>query len=598
MKRPTRDDILVTQDDINRIVAQAQPAATTSSSPSTIVDIITFCEDPRFLNLPHQDPPTPLWPMQKIVLKLVYRKSRGNETLTLTQEELDYLSDMAKHEELDYNTEMGGFQQVIDKYGRGAIFKTIELVMGRRSSKTFITSIMASYEAYKLLEIPGGNPQRHYKIVADKEIYILGIAVSERQALDLLFADIRARIANGPYFADKVNKDVNRQGEIRLLTENDKKVNADRKSKGINIILDGSIVLLSGHSNSPALRGKPIIFLAFDEIAHFPATNGKASGDALYYALVPSVKQFGVDGKVVMLSDPTGKEGVFWKTFELAQSRLETAPGVYQYPFDDTLALQLPTWRINPDPEFSKANLELTEKPKNPAKYLTTYASRFLGAGGTRMFDPIKIDNCVDLKASESKYGDPHFPYYIHLDPASTSHNYTLAMVHAVPYANLRGEVKRKVFLDCMRVWTPTTQPVNVRDVEAEIRNLCRRFNVVSVTFDSFQSQATIQNLRCCGINAYETAFRNSFINKIYGELKNMINQEDLVLYPHTQLVGELKNLLYKITNFGFKRFFDANSDFPADDCCDALAGAVFQTLNKEITRSLPRSAIAYLGMR
>jgi len=600
MKRPNREDLLVSQADINKVVAQGQPEAAKApgNAASQIVDIITFCEDPHYLNLLQQDPPTPLWPMQRIVLKIIYRKSKGNENLRLTQEELGYLDDMAKHEDLDYSPELGGFQQVIDKYNRGSIFKIIELVMGRRSSKTFITSIMAAYEAYKLLELPDGNPQRHYKIVADKEIYILGIAVSEQQALTLLFADIEARIARGPYFSDKVNKEVNRQGEIRLLTSNDKKVNADRVAKGINLLLEGSIVLLSGHSNSPALRGKPIIFLAFDEIAHFPATNGKASGDALYHALVPSVKQFGQDGKVVMLSDPTGKEGVFWKTFELAQTRLETSPGAYQYPFDDVLALQFPTWRINPDPEFSKENLELTVKPMNPAKYFTTYAARFVGAGGTRMFDPIKIEACIDLKATEARYCDPHFPYYIHLDPASTSHNYVLAMVHAVPYANNLGQVRRKIFLDCVRVWTPTSAPVNVRDVENEIRSLCRRFNVKSVTFDSFQSQATIQNLRASGIHAFETAFRNSFISKIYGELKNLINQEDLVLYPHPQMVGELKCLLYKITNFGFKRFFDVNSDFPADDCCDALAGACYQALSKEVSQSLPRSVVAYLGLR
>jgi hypothetical protein len=601
MKRPNRDDLLLSQEDINKVVAQAQPPAPAgqpAAPVSKIVDIITFCESPTFLNLPQQDPPTPLWQMQRIILKLIYRGSKGNESVRLTQEELNYLNDMAKHEDLDYLNELGGFQQVIEKYNRGAIFKIIELVMGRRSSKTFITSIMATYEAYKLLELPNGNPQRYYKIVAGKEIYILGIAVSEKQALELLFKDIKDRVAGAPYFRDKINKNVNRQNEIRLLTEEDKRVNAERASKGINILLEGSIVLLSGHSNSPALRGKPIIFLAFDEIAHFPATNGKSSGDSLYYALVPSVKQFGVDGKIVMLSDPSGKEGVFWKTFELSQSRIETSPGKYEYPFDDVLAIQCPTWRINPDPEFSKENLERTVKPMNPAKYFTTYAARFMGAGGTRMFDPVKIEACVDLKMSEARHGDPHFPYYIHLDPASTSHNYALALVHAVPYTNNIGEIRRKVFLDCVRVWTPTTAPVNVRDVENEIRSLCRKFSVRSVTFDSFQSQATIQNLRASGINAFETPYRNSFINKIYGELKNLINQEDLVMYPHQQMVGELKNLLYKITNFGFKRFFDANSDFPADDCCDALAGACFQALSKEVSLTLPRSALVYLGMR
>jgi len=119
---------------------------------------------------------------------------------------------------------------------------------------------------------------------------------------------------------------------------------------------------------------------------------------------------------------------------------------------------------------------------------MTSYAARFVGAGGSKMFDPLKIESCIDFKASEAKYGDPRFVYYIHLDPASTSHNYALAMVHSVPYANNLGEIKRKIFLDCVRVWSPTGSPICVKDVETEIRSLCRRFNVKSVTFDSFQT--------------------------------------------------------------------------------------------------------------
>jgi hypothetical protein len=122
-------------------------------SDESIVDVITFCESPQYLNLVGQDPPLTLWPMQKIVLKLFYRGSRGNEHLTLTEEERSILLDIAETEVLDYEKEQGGFLQVIEQYDRCVNHTQLLLVMGRRSSKTLMVSIIASYEAYKLLEL-------------------------------------------------------------------------------------------------------------------------------------------------------------------------------------------------------------------------------------------------------------------------------------------------------------------------------------------------------------------------------------------------------------------------------------------------------------
>ena len=72
-----------------------------SSEERKVVDIITFCEDPAYLDFGGQNPPITLWPMQKIVLKMFYRGSRGNEHVELTEEEMDILRGIAKDEDLD-----------------------------------------------------------------------------------------------------------------------------------------------------------------------------------------------------------------------------------------------------------------------------------------------------------------------------------------------------------------------------------------------------------------------------------------------------------------------------------------------------------------
>jgi hypothetical protein len=581
---------------IDSVISKAQG---TQTGEREIVDIITFCEDAKYLNFLNHDYPLELWPMQKIVLKLFYRGTEGNEDLELTQDELNILKKIETEEELDYEQEMGGFHQVVDKYNRGTLFTHMLLVMGRRSSKTMMVSIIAAYEAYKLCQAPEGNPQKKYKIGMDKPIHIMNLAVSEAQALDPLFAEIETRLARSNYFQDKINHDSSIKGKIYLLTDADKAENARRREKGMSVLLTGSVILMSGHSNSASLRGHATICVLFDEFAHFMTTTGKNSGDEVYNSMTPSMKQFGKDGKVVMLSDPRGKDGMFYKLFQMSQKRKAKADGTFEWPHDDILAVQLPTWCMNPSPELTKEILERTEKPKDPAAFQTTYGARFVGSQGSKLFDPMRIEAAIDLRMQEIRAGDPNKTFYIHLDPASTSHNYALAMVHVEAFANPNGLVRRVAVLDYMKMWTPVNgNPVPFADVEKTIRDLCRRFRVAQVTFDSFQSQQAIQNLTCSGVKSFETPFRPQYITEIYGELRTLFNEGNIVIYPHEHLIGELKEMMYKIQNRGIKRFFDPKSEYPSDDCADALAGAVYQSLHAVVSRILPKSVLVNTGRR
>jgi len=564
-----------------------------------IADIITFCEDHRFLGLKNQDPPMELWPMQKIVLKLFYRGTRANEHLQLTDEEIEILEDIYKNEELDYIEEHGGFKQVIDKYKRWNRHNTLLLIMGRRSSKTLMVSIIAAYEAYLLLELPEGNPHKYYNLSPDKPIAILNVAVSEQQAYDPLFKEIKSRLARSPYFADKINQDKITQNTMFLLTESDKKENARRIAEGINIPIEGSIVLKSGHSNSASLRGQAAICILFDEFAHFMSSSGKQSGDEVYNALVPSVKQFGLDGKVVLLSDPRGKEGMFWRLFEMSQQIEVLDNKEKSYLNEEILGVQLPTWRMNPGKHLSKSELERTEKPKNPQAFFTSWAARFVGEAGEKFFPEDKIRENIDFAHIDPIVGNPQHSYYIHLDPATTSHNYALAMVHVVHLTSQHGEMRKKVIVDIVKYWRPTKEgPVNITVVENTIRQLCSRFRVEQVSFDSFQSAQTIQRLTICGIKAKEIPFTVTYMSKAYGELKNLLITNNISLPNHSLLIGEMKNLHYKFISRGFKRMFDPKSEFPSDDCCDAVAGACCEAMNTQTMKTLPRIGLVRMGSR
>ena len=580
--RKKKDDGLSSM--IDEVLHDVQP-----SGGRKVVDIITFCEDPKYLNFGGQTPPINLWPMQKIVLKMFYRGTRGNEHIELDEGELDILRNIAKHEDLDYESEKNGFQQVIDKYYRRSPLRTLQLIMGRRSSKTFMVSLVAAYEAYKLLET--GNPQKFYGLPPGKPIAIINVAVSESQAYDPLFLEIQARVTNSPYFSDKISP-ASKKGEMFLLTDADKDEIIRRKTEGINLSVEGSVVLMSGHSNSRSIRGKAAIAILFDEFAHFMNSAGRQSGDEVYTALAPSTQQFGNDGKLVLLSDPRDKSGIFWKLFEMSQ---EVKDGVY--PNDNILALQLPTWVMNPNPNFAKEKLEREEKPKDPIAFLNSYAARFTGELGMKMFDAARLEACINTSYREPPFGDLKYPYYIHLDPATTSHNYALAMVHAIHVRNPRGDSRTRIVTDLLKLWRPSGfGPIDISEIEKFIIALSRKFNVAMVSFDSFQSAQTIQRLKAVGIRAVETPFSPIYTSEVYGELRNMVHQGDISLPTNEQLLGEMRELLYKIHGHHIKPMVNVRSmDFHTDDCVDALAGAAYQAMYSKVRASLPRSAVAYM---
>jgi phage terminase large subunit-like protein len=172
-------------------------------------------------------------------------------------------------------------------------------------------------------------------------------------------------------------------------------------------------------------------------------------------------------------------------------------------------------------------------------------------------------------------------------------------MVHPISLINPHGEIKTKVIVDMIKFWKPSKEgPVNITIVENEIRNLCKKFRVAQVTFDSFQSAQTIQRLSLSGIKAKETPFTATHITAVYGELRNLLINKDVVLPPNQLLIGEMKNLRYKFIARGFKRMFDPKSEYPSDDCCDALAGACYEALHIQVMKQLPRGVLVRTGFK
>lgn len=566
-----------------------------------IPDIIAFVEDREWLGLPyHPTNPLDLFPMQKIMLKVFYRGSIGNEDLELTQEEINLIEEYGLNED-----DKGNF---LDKYNNQELFRELVLVWGRRSGKDFIVSIIALYEAMKLLECEGGDPYRMYELSSANTINILTIANSKGQA-NLAFSEIREKLFYSPYFQDKYIKDGISQGAIYLLTPQDKMNNKNFKEKGLPL-KKGSIGIIVGHSNSDSLLGMGCIVLILDEVASYKSTGSSSSGDRIYAALTPTTQTYVrrvyakdedgnyvqnemgqkvvqeriYDGKVISISSPRAKEGKFYDLY----SKTKNVP--------TRLSMRLPTWYVNPS--HTRESLKEDNKIMSETEFNMEFGADFSGTGLESFFTEDQVKSCFKGHNLQNvTMGSPGNTYFVHLDPATSSHNYALAIVHREYYLN--RETKKaefRIVVDHIKYWKPIGGPINPNVVMQYVLRLKRRFHIGLVTYDAFTSQESILKMRKAGIPNKETKFLSAFKYTIYKELENLINSNRLFIPYDNLLYQEMVELQRKFTSSGFKVGPKTDGDgAKTDDIIDCVAGACYQAAEQQ-SNKLPSAKLANLG--
>lgn len=569
-----------------------------------IPDIMTFVESPEWLALPyHPTNPINLFPLQKIMLKAFYKGTVGNEDICLTEEEMKLCENLG----LD-DPERGGFLQ---NYNNGEMKRELILVWGRRSGKDFCSSIIASYEAMKLLECEGGDPYRLYEISSANTINILTVANSSTQA-NIAFSEIRERILSSPYFKDKISKDGMTAQAIYLLTPKDKEDNKIFKERGLPL-KKGSVGVIVGHSNSDTLLGMGCIVLILDEVASYKMTGGASSGDRIYSALTPTVqtyvrkvylrdengdivkadngqpiiKERHYDGKVISISSPKGKEGKF---YELFRDTLSVA---------SRLSLRLATWEVNPS--HTRETLREKDNALSDSEFNMEYGAEFSGTGMEQFFTEEQIKNLfIGHNLRLRDIGEPGKVYFMHIDPATSSHNYALVIVHKEHFFD-KNTNKSDYFIivDHIKYWIPINGPLDVNAISEYIIGLKRKFHFGLVTYDQWSSLESIIKLRKAGIPNKLTRFTNSYKVTIYKELENLVNAKKIIIPKEEKsilLYKEMIEIQRRFTATGFKVLPKKDGDgVKSDDILDCLAGACYTAVEKQYTK-LPCSKTVEFG--
>lgn len=541
------------------------------------VDILTFCEHPFYLD-------QPLHPQQRFILKTYYGLPLDDDEKTLHVRSFPYDATGIWLTEVGYVNFLIEQKRtnIVDPFDYNSAQELV-LACGRRGGKTFLASVISAYEAYKL--IIKGDPQRYYKIPTGDEIKILNVATSTDQALTLATA-VQNRILNSKWFVPYIEG--KNQSEIRLRTKKDLELlQHEKEVHGKILDKHASLKIIAYPCTARGVRGSNVIVAILDELAHFIDNNGNRSGDEVYKALRPSLASFMTDGKILSISSPYTKSGVFYDIFLDAKGNSEEVPNQNRRMF------QIPTWEMNPTIQFDFLE---NERRSSPESYSCEYGAEFSSIIAGFIKYPEKLEACVN-RTGPTNHPTSSWLHYIAVDPSASQNGYALAMVHVEPReyevedkGKLVKKTKLVVVLDRWEVWEVSDpefkgeEYIDKEVIEDYISGLIVKFRIGKIVYDQFESTSSVIKFKRMGLNAEKTSFSRPYNMKIFSKLRNLINEGDLELFPHERGVKEVMNLEER--KVGKKQFIvqaPTQGEITTDDLADVLANACYVATQFEI---------------
>jgi hypothetical protein len=530
--------LLKAQSFIHEIVAEGM------QQDQTTMDVVQFATEILGVRL---------WPTQRAILKALYNlplekglwrdlciNLTGRTSAEREEEIFSWCSRYDMHPDDPWDEREILQQWSLDNkttWVEGQEYQELCLECGMRGSKTSLTSIMVTFEFYKLLQLK--DPAASFGLMAGSLIAFLVLATSEKQSKDTLFAAVKGRIEHSPYFQGLMATGVIQVNALEIYCE----------SK--------NLLLWAGHSRSEGLVGRTLMIFAMDEGNRFGVeAQGGASGAEMYANVgkgVTTLQKFG--SKRIVISSAWAEGDITDTMYEMA----ETEEGA------NILAFRLCTWDINPEfaklgeehpfmrKEFAARGIEAQRdyagvRPGSEESYfqkplvqkVTTRMSlpvgyeaietQVVGPDGVQIKAGIKIH--VDRDAISVPIG---FQSYAHGDPGLKKDSF--GFVAASPfYDAATGLVHADVHT--ILKWQPLDKgrkniyPTDFMNVEEIILELAPYITLRDMTFDHWQSAMIIQRLYSKGVNTREwkSSFSQQVQRDIYLTLRDWLYAERIQL--------------------------------------------------------------------
>ena len=337
------------------------------------------------------------------------------------------------------------------------------------------------------------------------------------------------------------------------------------------------------------LRGAGNLVVILDEEAHFTDA-GQSSASDVYKAVAPSTATFSpkdpndtgnaigeVEGRIINISSPLGKQGQFYELFQTALKGGKAA--------NTMLAIQAPTWEVNsslPASEYEKHYLH------DAIAFNTEFGAAFSDRTRGWIDRPQDFFQCIDPNHRPTVQAPARRPHFVGIDVGLVNDASAIAIGHL----EIRDGVKVIVLDQVDKIKAGEGAHANKERLEFDdvvdwIYNYSRRFYFAHGIFDQWAGIPFEQALAKRGLRQMKSEHMTRNINSdIYRNFKDMVYDQRLVLFDwpipqdsavqHCAYIEELLELQAEVHTKYIIDVHAPEADGKHDDTSDALVRMVW----------------------
>jgi hypothetical protein len=447
--------------------------------------------------------------------------------------------------------------------------------LGKGSGKDHVSRVSLAYISYLLHCLR--DPLEYFGKAAGVYIDLVNLAVNAKQAQQVFFDPLKNLLLASPW-ASEVGFEPRVQ-EIFWFSR--------------------PVRMFSGHSEAEGWEGYEVLIVVLDEISAFKTDvelkgqlRNKGSASEIYDMARASItSRFPSVGKVVLLSFPRFKGDFIQQRYKSVIDDLVEHGGVVLdsklgnrggYREAQSWALKAATWEVNPTRHREEFENEFRRDPIMARARFMCEPPEMVDA---YFRDPESVRAAFRFKQNpmdeEGRYkdwflgADTH-PRYIHVDLGLKRDRAAICMVHSPGFKQIKtmGGVENLpvIEMDYIQSWkAEDNSEIPFASIRSTITDLTKRFTVVSVTFDQWNSADMIQSLRSLNINAD----LHTVAKKDYDTLSTAIYDGRMRGYWNEILVED-ELLKLKLIN-------NTKVDHPttgSKDLADSVAGAAYMCIS------------------